>query len=75
MVGLLVRVRNGPAGPARGSRVETLVAAGWAAQPAGDTADTLAATAARGGPDAVAAWLDELAATQNATVVDLATRR
>lgn len=56
------------------ARAETLVAAGWAAQTASDAADTLAATAARGGPDAVAAWLDELATTQDPTIVDLPVR-
>ena len=56
------------------ARAETLVGAGWAAQTASDAADTLAATAARGGPDAVAAWLDELADTGNAAVIDLPTR-
>jgi hypothetical protein len=56
------------------ARAETLVAAGWAYQTASDAADALAATAARGGPDAVAGWLDELATTQDATVVALPTR-
>ena len=52
------------------ARAETLVAAGWAAQTASDAADTLAATAARGGPDAVTAWLDDLADPGNAAVND-----
>ena len=56
------------------ARAETLVAAGWASQTASDAADTLAATAARGGPDAVAAWLDDLAETGNGPGVDLSTQ-
>ncbi len=56
------------------ARAETLIAVGWAAQTASDAADTLAATAARGGPDAVNAWLDDIAETQHATVIDLPSR-
>lgn len=57
------------------ARAETLVAAGWAAQTAGEAADELATRAAAGGPAAVAAWLDELATTQDADVIDLHPQR
>lgn len=57
------------------ARAETLAAAGWAHQTAGPAADTLHRHARDGGPTAVWAWLDDLANSQNAPVLDLHSHR
>lgn len=57
------------------ARAETLAAAGWAPYTAGAVADTLTRHATHGGPTAVHAWLDELAATHDSDIVELRTRR